>query len=56
MLGNFKNIKSCGFFLSTEESYSFFFNDDLLGCYNYEKVYIDDSATDNTTWLMRIYV
>ena len=28
---------------------------DLLRYYNYEKDYIDDSTTDNTTCLMRIY-
>ena len=35
---------------------SFFLNTDLLGYYNYEKNYIDDSTTDNTTCLMRIYI
>ena len=33
----------------------FFYNADLLGHYIYEKHYIDDSTTDNTTGFMKIY-
>ena len=32
-----------------------FFNVDLLGYYNYEKYYIDDSKSNNTTCFMEIY-
>ena len=35
---------------------SYFFNTDLLRYHYYEKDYIDDSTTDNTTWHMKIYV
>ena len=39
----------------TKNIISFFFVGDLFRYYNYEKDYKDDSITDNTTCLMRIY-